>query len=180
LESITLANNIAELIFNKKGYGVKILDLKEVATFTDYFVICSADSDTQVKAIADEIDKSLRDSGLRSWHKEGYRALNWVLIDYVDVVRGYCKKLYKTREEYERLNLPEKVKELNGEIAIVEEYLPKQLSEDEIRKIVKETVETNKFTAKEMGLAMKQIMSKCGSVADGKKVQMILKEMLSC
>ena len=101
-------------------------------------------------------------------------------IDYVDVVRGYCKKLYKTREEYERLNLPEKVKELNGEIAIVEEYLKKQLSEDEIRKIVKETVETNKFTAKEMGLAMKQIMSKCGSVADGKKVQMILKEMLSC
>lgn len=101
-------------------------------------------------------------------------------IDYVDVIRGYCKKLYKTREEYERLNLPEKVKELNGEIAIVEEYLPKQLSEDEIRKIVKETVETNKFTAKEMGLAMKQIMSKCGSVVDGKKVQMILKEMLSC
>ncbi|MEK6559734.1 MAG: GatB/YqeY domain-containing protein, partial [Planctomycetota bacterium] len=88
-------------------------------------------------------------------------------IDYVDVIRGYCKKLYKTREEYERLNLPEKVKELNGEIAIVEEYLPKQLSEDEIRKIVKETVETNKFTAKEMGLAMKQIMSKCGSVVDG-------------
>ncbi|MEK6635229.1 MAG: GatB/YqeY domain-containing protein [Planctomycetota bacterium] len=101
-------------------------------------------------------------------------------IDYVDVIRGYCKKLYKTREEYERLHLPEKVKELNGEIAIVEEYLPRQLSEDEIRKIVKETVETNKFTAKEMGLAMKQIMSKCGSVVDGKKVQMILKEMLSC
>ncbi|OGU30681.1 MAG: ribosome silencing factor [Ignavibacteria bacterium GWA2_35_9] len=92
MESITLANNIAELIFNKKGYGVKILDLKEVATFTDYFVICSADSDTQVKAIADEIDKSLRDSGLRSWHKEGYRALNWVLIDYVDVVVHVFKK----------------------------------------------------------------------------------------
>ena len=92
MESITLANNIAELIFNKKGYGVKILDLKEVATFTDYFVICSADSDTQVKAIADEIDKSLRDSGLKSWHKEGYRALNWVLIDYVDVVVHVFKK----------------------------------------------------------------------------------------
>ena len=72
-------------------------------------------------------------------------------IDYVDVIRGYCKKLYKTREEYERLHLPEKVKELNGEIAIVEEYLPRQLSEDEIRKIVKETVETNKFTAKRNG-----------------------------
>lgn len=101
-------------------------------------------------------------------------------IDYVDVACGYCKKLYKTREEYERLNLPEKVKELNGEIAIVEEYLPKQLSEDEIRKIVKETVETNKFTVKEMGMAMKQIMSKHGGVVDGKRVQVILKEMLSC
>src|SRR5574341_1961057 len=81
-------------------------------------------------------------------------------IDYVEVVRGYHKKLKKSREEYERLNLPEKVKELDGEIAIVEEYLPKQLSDDETRKIVNEIVETNKYTAKEMGIAMKQIMSK--------------------
>ncbi|RPI73207.1 MAG: RsfS/YbeB/iojap family protein, partial [Ignavibacteriales bacterium] len=52
MDSITLANKIAELIFNKKGYDVRILDLKEIASFADYFVICSADSDTQVKAIA--------------------------------------------------------------------------------------------------------------------------------
>lgn len=102
------------------------------------------------------------------------------LIDYADVVRGYHKKLKKAREEYERLNLPEKVKELNGEIAIVEEYLPKQLSNDEIRKIVEEVIKANNYTAKEMGVAMKQIMSKHGSVVDGKKVQMFLKEMLSC
>ena len=99
-------------------------------------------------------------------------------IDYVEVVRGYQKKLKKSREEYERLRLPEKVKELDGEIAIVEEYLPKQLSDDELRKIVNEVVETNKYTAKEMGLAMKQIMSKHGSAVDGKKVQMYLKEKL--
>lgn len=99
-------------------------------------------------------------------------------IDYVEVVRGYHKKLKKTREEYERLNLPEKVKELDGEIAIVEEYLPKQLSNDEIRKIVEEVIKANNYTAKEMGVAMKQIMSKQGSVVDGKKVQTILKEIL--
>ena len=99
-------------------------------------------------------------------------------IDYVEVVRGYHKKLKKTREEYERLNLPEKVKELEGEIAIVEEYLPKQLSNDEIRKIVEEVIKANNYTAKEMGVAMKQIMSKQGSVVDGKKVQTILKEIL--
>lgn len=101
-------------------------------------------------------------------------------IDYAEVVRGYHKKLKKTWEEYERLNLPEKVKELDGEIAIVEEYLPKQLSNDEIRKIVEEVIKANNYTAKEMGVAMKQIMSKHGSVVDGKKVQMFLKEMLSC
>ncbi|MCF6154142.1 MAG: GatB/YqeY domain-containing protein [Candidatus Brocadia sp.] len=99
-------------------------------------------------------------------------------IDYVEVVRGYYKKLKKTREEYERLQLPDKVKELDGEIAIVEEYLPKQLSDDEIKKIVNEVIETNKFTVKEMGAAMKLIMSKYGSSLDGKKVQMYLKENL--
>ena len=100
-------------------------------------------------------------------------------IDYVEVVRGYYKKLNKTREEYERLNLPDKVKELNGEIAIVEEYLPRQLSDDEIKRIVHEVIETNKFTAREMGAAMKLIMGKYGSVIDGKKVQMYLKEKLT-
>lgn len=99
-------------------------------------------------------------------------------IDYVEVVRGYYKKLKKTREEYEKLHLPDKVKELDGEIAIVEEYLPKQLPDDEIKKIVNEVIETNKFTAKELGAAMKLIMSKYGSSVDGKKVQMYLKENL--
>lgn len=99
-------------------------------------------------------------------------------IDYVEVVRGYYKKLRKTREEYERLQLPEKVQELDKELAIVEEYLPKQLSDDEIKKIVDETLEANKFTVKEMGSAMKLIMSKYGSTVDGKKVQTFLKEKL--
>lgn len=98
MDSNTLANNIAELIFNKKGYDVRIIDLRELVSFTDYFVICSADSDTQVKAIADEIDKSLRDEGLKCWHKEGYRALSWVLLDYVDVVVHVFKK--EMREFY--------------------------------------------------------------------------------
>ncbi len=101
-------------------------------------------------------------------------------IDYVDVARGYCKKLKKSREEYEKLHLPEKVKELDGEIAIVEEYLPKQLSDNEIKKIVNEVIETNKYTAKEMGVAMKLIMSKHGGEVDGKKVQAYLKEGLKC
>ena len=86
MNSKQLAYKIAELIFNKKGFDVKILDISPLTTMTDYFVICSADSDTQVKAISDEVDKKLRDDGIKCWHTEGYKSLSWVLLDYVDVV----------------------------------------------------------------------------------------------
>jgi len=98
LNSRDLADKITGFIFNKKGYDVRILDLRELTSIADYFVICSADSDTQVKAIADEVDKSLRDEGIKSWHKEGYRVLYWVLLDYVDVVVHVFKK--DAREYY--------------------------------------------------------------------------------
>jgi ribosome-associated protein len=97
LESL-LTTKIANHIFSKKGYDVLLLDLKELASFADYFVICSADSDVQVKAIADEIDRSLREEGIKCWHREGYKALSWVLLDYVDVVVHVFKK--EAREFY--------------------------------------------------------------------------------
>ncbi len=117
LDSLQLAEKITYLIFNKKGYDVKILDLKNLTTFADLFVICSADSDTQVKAIADEIDKSLRDEGIKCWHKEGYRGLNWVLIDYVDVIVHIFKK--QVREFYN-------LEKLWGDAPIIEVTDPAQ------------------------------------------------------
>ncbi len=103
MNSKDLAEKITKLIFNKKGYDVKILDLKNLTSFADYFVICSADSDTQVKAIADEIDKELRDEGIKYWHKEGYQALSWVLMDYVDVVAHIFKKDARDYYKLEKL-----------------------------------------------------------------------------
>jgi ribosome-associated protein len=93
-----IIDRIVELIFTKKGYDVKILDLRSLTAIADYFIICSADSDTQVKAIADEVDKKMRDEGVRSWHTEGYRSLNWVLIDFVDIVVHVFKK--ESRDYY--------------------------------------------------------------------------------
>jgi ribosome-associated protein len=96
--STKVIERIVEHIFAKKGYDVKILDLRSLTAIADYFIICSADSDTQVKAIADEVDKRMRDEGVRSWHTEGYRSLNWVLIDYVDIVVHVFKK--ESRDYY--------------------------------------------------------------------------------
>jgi len=133
LDSKTLAHKIADLMFKKKGYDVRILDLKEIASFADYFVICSADSDTQVKAISDEIDKNLKDQGIKSWHKEGYKALNWVLLDYVDVVVHIFKK--EMREFYN-------IEKLWGDAPVIE-------VEDPALRKVKET-KTKKTTARKV------------------------------
>ena len=92
MNSKTFARKISEIIFTKKGFNVLIIDLRKLVSFTDYFVICSADSDVQVKAIADQVDKVLSEEGIRCWHKEGLRALSWVLLDYVDVVVHIFKK----------------------------------------------------------------------------------------
>lgn len=86
MEPKDFAYKITDLIFGKKGHDVKILDLRNLSSIADYFVICSADSDTQVKAIADEIDKELSKQGIKCSHKEGFNALNWVLLDYFDVI----------------------------------------------------------------------------------------------
>jgi ribosome-associated protein len=96
--SLNVIEQITELIFSKKGYDVKILDLRNLTAVADYFIICTGDSDTHVKAIADEVDKRMRDVGVKSWHTEGYRSLSWVLIDFVDIVVHVFKK--ETRDFY--------------------------------------------------------------------------------
>lgn len=86
MESNELVNYIIELILQKKGSNVLILNLKKQTTVTDYFIICSASSDVQIKAIADNIIKETKKIGQKPWHNEGYNNLSWVLLDFVDVV----------------------------------------------------------------------------------------------
>jgi ribosome-associated protein len=77
---------VAELILQKKGTDIKILNLEGKTSVTDYFVICSASSTTMVKAIADHVLKETKIAGERVWRDEGYSGLTWVLLDFVDVV----------------------------------------------------------------------------------------------
>jgi ribosome-associated protein len=141
LNSKKVAEQIANLIFNKKGYDVKIIDLQKIASFADYFVICSADSDTQVRAIADEIDKKLRDEGIKCWHKEGMTALSWVLMDYVDVVVHIFKK--ESREYYN-------IEKLWGDAPTYEVEDPALVQKEQVKsktKVAKKTT-TTKSTKK--------------------------------
>lgn len=86
MESKDLAHKISRLARDKKGNDIIILDLKKLSDVTDYFVIVSCESDIHVKTIANFIEDELRKEKIRVWHKEGYSKLNWVLLDYIDVV----------------------------------------------------------------------------------------------
>ena len=73
---------------DKKGEGVISLDLRKInETVTDYFIICDATTNIQVKTIADFIYENVKKkTGQVPWHKEGFENLEWVLLDYVDIV----------------------------------------------------------------------------------------------
>ncbi len=85
---------------SKKAQDVLVLDLKGISTVADFFVICSGNSDVQVKAIADAIVEGLKGKGMIAWHTEGYGARRWVLIDFVDVV---AHVFHKDAREYYKL-----------------------------------------------------------------------------
>ncbi len=99
----TLAKRIADLMISKKADDVVILDLKKLTSAADYFVICSTDSDTQVRAVADAVRDGMEESNERVWHYEGYQALKWIVLDYVDVVAHIFYKEDRSFYNLERL-----------------------------------------------------------------------------
>lgn len=73
---------IASAASDKKAFDIQILDMTNISLITDYFIICSANSTTQVKAIADNIEEKLAENGIKLLHREGYNEARWILLDY--------------------------------------------------------------------------------------------------
>jgi len=71
---------------DKKAIDVVLLDVSEVASFTDYFVICSGSSGRQVQGIVDNLLRQLRGQGIRPLSVEGQQQGQWVLVDLGDVI----------------------------------------------------------------------------------------------
>ena len=83
---IDLARRIVELAEDKKAADIVLLDLTELTTLADYFVICSGGSERQLEAIADGIISTLRDERVKPIGREGLAASHWVLIDFGSVI----------------------------------------------------------------------------------------------
>jgi ribosome-associated protein len=98
-----LAKHIASHAIAKKARNVVLMDLRKKSGATDFFVICTGDSDTHVKAIADAVLGGMAQSGQDAWHSEGFRVRQWILLDYVDVVVHVFHKEVRNFYNLERL-----------------------------------------------------------------------------
>ncbi len=87
-KDINLVDLIVKGMQEKKAHGITIIDLKNVkSAVADYFVLCSANTDTQVDAIRTSIEEEVwKASGEDVWRKEGMQNREWILLDYADVV----------------------------------------------------------------------------------------------
>ena len=84
--SLEIAEVIVSVLDAKKARGIKLLHVEDQTTITDYFVVCTGTSRTQVKALGDEADFKLEQLGVQCLRTEGYDTGIWVLKDYGGVI----------------------------------------------------------------------------------------------
>jgi len=100
-DSVKLALSCAS---DKKAFGIVALDLREIASFTEFFLIASGANQRQVQAVVDEIQERLRDDlGSRPVRIEGYSTADWVLMDYGDFVVHVFDRDARSFYDLERL-----------------------------------------------------------------------------
>ena len=75
-----------EALDEKKGEDIKVIEIGEISSIADYFVIASGTNASQVSALVDSVDSMLGKNGFQPKRVEGVRSSNWVLMDYGDIV----------------------------------------------------------------------------------------------
>lgn len=81
-----LLQKIIKILDNKKALDIKHMEIKDVTTIADYFVITSGTSSTHIKSLADNVEYELKQDGIYPNKIEGYETGTWILMDYGDVV----------------------------------------------------------------------------------------------
>lgn len=114
---LTLRSKIIKSIIagiqEKKGEKIVCLDLRKIPeAVADFFIICEADNQPQIRAIAESVEATVYENcDEKPYHREGYQALQWVLVDYVNVVVHVMlsenRKFYKLEEMWSDAELTE-------------------------------------------------------------------------
>lgn len=79
-------DTVVDALDDKKARDIKAIDIHELTTIANYFIMASGTSVTHIKSLADNVEEKLSDKGLKPLHVEGYNTARWILMDYSGVV----------------------------------------------------------------------------------------------
>ena len=85
-DALSVANAIADVLDSKKGHDIKVLHVADKTVIADYFVICTGNSSTQVRALAGEVEYRLEQRGIKPYGVEGRDNNSWLIVDYSNVI----------------------------------------------------------------------------------------------
>ena len=86
MEAREMAKLACDALDDKKALEIKVINIENVSTLADYFIIASGTNHNQVQAMADNVDETLGRAGYEPKQIEGYQNANWILMDYRDIV----------------------------------------------------------------------------------------------
>ena len=81
-----MVEKAVEILEGKKARDVEVIDISEISSLADFFVICNGTSITHIKTLADELGQKMDEAGYKNYHTEGYNSARWILMDFGEVV----------------------------------------------------------------------------------------------
>ncbi|MBQ7187306.1 MAG: ribosome silencing factor [Ruminococcus sp.] len=119
LEQRAIIETIIKALDSKRAEDIRLIGIKDLTIVADYFVIADGTSNTQTKALADEVEFKLKQHGIEPIRTEGYQGANWIVLDYGDIVVHVFYK--ETRDFYNLERLWQ-----DGEQIDISEYIVKE------------------------------------------------------
>ena len=103
MQTIDLVKKIVEALEDKKAEDITVLDIGEVSSIADYFIIANGNSESQVRALVDNVEEELGKAGYDMKQREGYGSGNWVLMDFGEIIVHVFDKENRLFYDLERI-----------------------------------------------------------------------------
>ena len=112
---------ICQAISSKKGVLIKVLDVKDLTSVADYFILSSTRNKKQAQAAADAVEEKMKENNIRCLRKEGYREGDWILMDFSDVIVHIFTDDERRHYELDSLWRDAPVEEYHDDVEIISE-----------------------------------------------------------
>ena len=112
-DSLILAEEAVKVLLEKQGINVKLYDVRETGSITDFYIVVTGKSLTHVASLSDDLVESLEKHGMFAKRVEGKRGNSWILVDYLDVIINIFDKEARDFYNFERLMTPESLMDIS-------------------------------------------------------------------